>query len=835
MQIGNSVYLNIKVKGSLNFDDFITPQNLKNFMLVETAGTSLPYVCFSFFSTDKKIIEYFIENNSKDIEVSIGNTIEDSDKFNVQLITTPKGTDGSDATATITAGGFIGSKPFMVDKGECRAFLGNSLMVVKKVIQRYEGLDSEIDTDFVKLNENQVVHRQLYETASNFLVKTILHMNTQPSFPLFTFDKYGKFHLKDFSKVVEAGAKFKFTPFPPTESTEIQYLNNFNVASYKAIYNLYSGYNKITEIYGVDTGLSSYNIALNDPLIASTKESEMALAGNRISLNKIQSKNVHNSYMEAYAYNTNNLVSLSSMQGVLLLAGYHPELKPTDLVYVQTPKENGMISSLEGNYLIDTVVLTYDFGDNVPKTYVCVTRDNNNNIENFVVNKNNQNKIKVSGITLRDLANAISRVRAIMASCSQVIDGSFIEKMQSYLISTRNNLLRSFSVDGIRMDFTSQARMLQSALIFGNSLMNIFTEMIFPKNVSFILRDFLISETSLRGLVGKYIYEYVPYEIQGLISDLVDSMCSVHSSLNTIAKDNGVTIREVPSMTQSVNITSMEDDNKVGKIIEQFENNTTGLDIPFPIIELTESQKLLSENDLEDFVANETIAKLTDAGYLENLSEDEIEEFKNILLGKVEINFVLINKINTSAGNSFNYRFWGTFGFSNEVLYAWKYEDDIIYTKTEKTSEYSRLYNEDYSPYAGYKFKIIGNPSEGYQVMYTKDGETYEAAERDENRDINSNALVQLTDYYIKKGFKDKYRTIPCTKLISAIKNARLYFACPQEEKNIRFYINSRRVELESFPIDLGYTDVYGNSILYNVYYTSVGYNSNSVMLEVRQ
>ena len=34
-----------------------------------------------------------------------------------------------------------------------------------------------------------------------------------------------------------------------------------------------------------------------------------------------------------------------------------------------------MVSS--GNYLIDTIVLEY-VGDNVPKTYIYVTRDNNN-------------------------------------------------------------------------------------------------------------------------------------------------------------------------------------------------------------------------------------------------------------------------------------------------------------------------------------------------------------------------------------------------------------------------------------------------------------------------
>lgn len=833
MQIGNSIYLDIKIKGSLQ-GSFLTPQNLKSFLIAETAGTSLPIACFSFFSLDKKIIEYFVENNNKEIEVSIGNTLEDSNKFSVQLMPTPKSTDASDVAASISTGGFIGSKPFMVDKGECKAYAGNSLMVVKNVIKRYEGLNSSIDTDFDKLNENQVIHRQFYETSSNFLVRTILHMNAQPSFPLFAFDKFGKFHLKDFKKVVKEGAKVKFTPFIPSSSDELQYLNNFNVDNFKPSYNLYSGYNKITEIYGLETGIPSYSLAFNDPLVASTKITETSLAGNRISLNKIQSKNVHDKYMEAFAYNTNCLMSLSSMQGVLVVAGYHPELKPTDLVYVQTPKENGMISSIEGNYLIDTIVLKYDFGDNIPKTYIYVTRDNNNNIENFIINRLNKNKIKIKGPTLRELANAISRVRAVLATCSQIMDGTFIERMRAYVTETKNNLLRSFSVDGIRMDFTSQSRMLQSALMIGNNLMNVLTELIFPKEVAYVLKDFMINETSLRGLIGNYIYEYVPFEIQGLVSDLVDSMYSMYDSLNTIAKDNDITVREVPQVAQNSTIKEKEDNDRVGKIVEQFENNTTGLDIPFPVIELTESQKFLSEEDLENFVANETIANLIDLGYTENLTEEELKELKDILLGKSEINFVLINKINASAGNTMNYRFWGTFGFTNEALFAWKYEDKLIYSKTEEVTEYTRLYNEDYSPYLEDNFKVIKNSSGKYEIVFLS-GEEQFLTERYKDSDINSNALVQLTDYYINKGYKDRYRTIPCTKLISATKNARIYFACPQKEKDIKFYINSRRVELKSFPIDLGYTDIYGNKIMYNVYFTDVGYNSNSVMFEIRQ
>ena len=127
-------------------------------------------------------------------------------------------------------------------------------------------------------------------------------MNIQPSFPLFTFDKYGKFYLKDYKKVVKAGAVHTFTPYQPNKG-EIQYLNNFNVDSYKPSYNLYSGYNKITEIYGVETGMPGYTLAENTPSLSSTNVAEKSRSGHRISLNKTQTANVHDTYYNAFAYN----------------------------------------------------------------------------------------------------------------------------------------------------------------------------------------------------------------------------------------------------------------------------------------------------------------------------------------------------------------------------------------------------------------------------------------------------------------------------------------------------------------------------------------------------
>ena len=828
MEIGN-VYLDLKVRDAENKDIYLSYDNMNEFLLVETAGTSLPYICFSFWTTDKKLIELFIENN--EVEVSIGNTPEDAHTFRMNLFMTPKNNDSSDGTATISASGFLGDKSYMVDRGKCKAYRGNSLMVAKQILEGYDGLKNKIDTDIEKVNENQVTWRQLYETSAGFMVKTLLHMNIQPSFPLFSFDKFGTFHIKDFAKAVKADPVVRFTPIPKA-TNDIQYINNFNLESFKPSYNMYSGYNKVTEICGAEEGVPNFVIADNNPVLASTKESEKSDPGNRISLNKIQSANVHKTYMDAYNYNTNKLVSLSSMSGVLQLNGYYPKLKPTDVVYVETPKENGQVSSLEGLYIIDTIMLCPNFRNGTVLTYVYVTRDNNNDIENFITPR--PKGIAIKNKEMKELLNAVASARATLAACSQIIDGTFVSKMRSFLTAMKTNMLSMFSIKGIALDFNSQARFLQSLLCIANTFMNALVNMIFPESIANVLKDILIDKPSSRALVSNHIYAYVPVELQGLVSNLVDSIFSVNDSLNSIASNNGVTAREVAEVASIITV-AQDDDSRVDNIIQGFENNTTGLDIPFPLISLTESQKLMADSDLEDYLATETIDNLTELGYLDTLSEDEINELRDILLGKTPINYSIINKINASAGDKLNYRFWGTYGATNDPLYAWKCYDFEVFTKTLDLGQYTRFYNMDYTPYLGSDFITVRNDEGVYEVYYRLSDDSIIKAQRVEKDDITTDALSQLTNFYITKGYKDRYRTLPCTKMVNAVKNARLYFACPASEDDVKFYINARRVELESFPIYLGYTDVYGNPILYNVYFTTTGYNSNSTMLEVRQ
>lgn len=843
MQIGDNLYVDIKVKndpkrGILEWNRLIALE------ITETAGASLPYICFSFATTNGDWAKKFIKNNT--IEIRIGETEEKSNTFEINLLDDSFQEDRAHTAYIVSGGGFIGGNDFMVDKSRCKAYKGNSLTVVKQLIEDYPKL-KKVQTNITNVKENIVTWRQTYGVSNSFLMETILHMNLSPSFPLCAFDKWGTFHIYSFKELRKEGPKWIFIPKDTKTVKEkdkdkgkvLYYLNNVNVSSNQLAYNLYSGYNKVSEVDNATSGVSTFSIDTNEVIMATSEEANKMDSGNRVRLNKIQSDNVHRSYMEAFAFNTNKLMALSSIQSCLRLVGYYPELKSTDIVQVRLDSGKHWFENTGGYYVIEAVRYSAEAETGAIYTDVFLTKDNVNNIENAIVKK--KKKVNVTKKAIQRLSNTVARARTVMATAQQIMDGTFIDGVTSFLTSTRYNLLRMFSVAGVMIDFNSQSALIQSLLCAGNAIMNVLLDSILPEPIAFTLRDFLIDKpfTGLK-LLYRYIDEYVPFGIRGIVTDIVDALFGVHDALNSIAEDNGITARRKPEpVVTNADTEFEEENNRVGEILEAFEDNTSGVDIPLPIISLTEEQELMPDDDLKEYIANETIANLTDLGYLEDFTDSELDEFKETLVGDTEYplsgtesGIQIIDKINRNAGSSFMYRFWGTYGASSEALYAWSYDNETVYTKTREISEYTRLYNNDYSPYTEGSFEVRPKKGGSFVVVFTP--ENKEALE-DEEKNIYSNALLQLTDFYINKGYKDRYRTLPCTKLISATGNKRLYFACPQREQNIKFYINSRRVYLESFPIDLGYKDSFGNKLMYNVYFTSSGYNSNSTMLEIRQ
>ena len=123
MQIGNNVYLEVKVKGS-DREGIVSFDMLRKFKLVETAGASLPYICLSFVTTDESLANLFLQNN--EITVYIGDTKENANTFSFHPIAGTKLPGASNKYWDVYCAGFIGKNEFMVNQGICGDYPGNS-------------------------------------------------------------------------------------------------------------------------------------------------------------------------------------------------------------------------------------------------------------------------------------------------------------------------------------------------------------------------------------------------------------------------------------------------------------------------------------------------------------------------------------------------------------------------------------------------------------------------------------------------------------------------------------------------------------------------------------
>ena len=98
------------------------------------------------------------------------------------------------------------------------------------------------------------------------------------------------------------------------------------------------------------------------------------------------------------------------------------------------------------------------------------------------------------------------------------------------------------------------------------------------------------------------------------------------------------------------------------------------------------------------------------------------------------------------------------------------------------------------------------------------------------------NEPIELTDFYITDQFRDMYRTPEFTRLVCARKNQRIFVAYPASEQDLRIFVNGVLEDTEVIEnMDLGVRGKNGSIILYNIYTTIKGYNSNSNILEVRR
>ena len=360
----------------------------------------------------------------------------------------------------------------------------------------------------------------------------------------------------------------------------------------------------------------------------------------------------------------------------------------------------------------------------------------------------------------------------------QLVNGYFLKKVLNFLNSFKYNLLTSFSLFGVTLNFNNVLALMNSLKASGNSLVNQIINAYIPYPFNYALRNYAIERPSFKTIMSKLLSTFSPaqefksllVEINGLLADLTGTANDLYNSsykaisiseysqsgysIGTLTpiSEEGTTIIQPNSKDEDMNIQKTQ--TRIQDITNEFITNTEGIDIPIVDIKITESESLLPDDELKELVADKTIEYLTEQGYLYG-----VDNFKDILLGVIPIDYNTINKINENVGNMLYARYWGTFKNNDEI-----------------------------------------------------------------------------TDFFIKNSYKDIYVTVPTTKIINALKGAKVFIALPQNEKDLVFYLNNKEVEMDVLEgLDIGLYTISGYPLLYNVYMSKDTFHSNSVILEVRQ
>lgn len=791
MKINDSLYFDLIIYDPhLNecVEGFLTYQDLITFKMVEHTGAAGIVIecCVKIY--DNEIKNLFIQNNM--VGFYIGESKENSDFILTEITEVYYDQDARDNEHLVSFASVL-SVNFLFNRIS-KAYKGNSLEVLKQLAEEYFKIPQDdkanlIISDSIKpkeitKNNEPMSWLRTYSQGNFFMQDVWLHMDLgEKRCPIIAIRRDKTLIIKDINeevKLSEPKCYFTNSITPNTKKYEIVYLNDFKIKSYKFDSNLFMDFGTIINIKDIETGKEESKVIKDKPDLASTKDTETSKnAGYKFLTNKYQSSNVHKTYKKCYYRNLSRLIHLCSFGGNLHVSGYISDINVLDIVNLSCGDKIN-----EGRYIVDTKTTTFGFNTPIKTTfYIC--RDNRNFIENYVLGKGSLKNLieslsKLINDKLQPILESVRNLRRLIVMGRQLVNGYFLKKVLNFLNSFKYNLLTSFSLFGVTLNFNNVLALMNSLKAAGNSLVNQIINAYIPYPFNYALRNYAIERPSFKTIMSKLLSTFSPaqefksllVEINGLLADLTGTANDLYNSsykaisiseysqsgysigtLTPISED-GTTIIQPNSKDEDMNIQKTQ--TRIQDITNEFIANTEGIDIPIVDIKITESESLLPDYELKELVADKTILYLTEQGYLYG-----VDNFKDILLGVIPIDYNTINKINENVGNMLYARYWGTFKNNDEI-----------------------------------------------------------------------------TDFFIKNSYKDIYVTIPTTKIINALKGAKVFIALPQNEKDLVFYLNNKEVEMDVLEgLDIGLYTISGYSLLYNVYMSKDTFHSNSVVLEVRQ
>lgn len=837
---GNNVYIDIEVVGDgtgtgQSFDsDFVSSKGIEiyAFREVYTAGFCLPTYQLIMTSTDEDYLNSFNEQNT--ISIKIGTDLNDIGTYTCDTIGRAIKRDVSGTKFILNWGGVLSinklNSRFLtsVDKG---VFYGSATEALIKawVEETGCGVDNQIGSRDKGIER---YWRRTNKTLNNFLVELFLHMDFKPSFPLATIDGTGRLLLRDFQTMKSRGPSLSFVPDTDKNITgQIGYCGGVSVNSFKTYTNRYCGYVQKSgrdletgKVFTIGNSMQDAAAGWGLNTLATTKANE----NNPIEHQSVESPNILVSsvtpitYHETEIFNKTQLVNMSSIQvKIEIVNTYMSQVRVLDLVQLDTGKANDVNN---GKYIIEAIQKGF-VGKDQYKTIVYLCRDNINDVEQFQADTYGKialKELKINPNTKAGIINAIRNSRRSLIYIRGIMDDTYINEYEQHLISMRRGVLSNFNILNTRVnlnDINSTTKSLKNA---GANLVNMIINKYVASPYNMVLVNAVFGNPTLYNLLMGILSGVLGASIYGELSSLIGDLKTFDTFLdNYQQKVNRVSVVSSPSYADniisgsvtykeatsgdmeeiSIEVTEVGDDMMftdeeketiVNKVVTEVTETIPGsVDIPIPEITITDQEAIQPSEQIKEIIVDKIIDDLINQGYVYDSSIIDAP---------------------------------GVTGDESGVTYLRPDGTSMGVEETRRSvlssAELKQIFlgNVPFDSTSANKIKrIVGTD------MHVRHWGTFTNYE-------------ELASFNIVTGFVEKYRTLNTTKVLSVRGGKKVYVALPASEKGVTFYINSIRTELEQTEYDdLGYRDARGNAIPYIIYYTTEGYNSTALTLEIRR
>lgn len=845
---GNGVYIDIKVMGQTllrgyEFDsNFVQNKDIEIYAYREvyTAGFAIPTYQLIMTSTDEDYLNSFNEQNT--IRITVGTDLNQMSTYTCETIGKNIKKDASGTKFILNWAGVLSKNKFNstffknVGNG---VYHGNALEALTRAWTDLTGC--EIDNQILQPDVGiQRDWRRTNKTVNNYLIELLLHMDLRPSFPLATIDGQGRLLLRDFQTMKSRGPSAIFTPVTQTQNARagrIGYTGGITTRSFKTYTNRYCGYIqksgrdlKTGEVFTIGNSVQDATSGWGINTLATTKANE----NNPVEHQSSESPNVLVSdvtpiaFHETEIFNTTQMVNMSSIQIRLAVEDdYLYSLRVLDLVSLDTGSTNDINN---GKYIVEAIEKGF-VGSAQFRNVIYLCRDNFNDVEQHQADTYGKlalKELKINPSVKAGIVNAIRRSRRGLIYVRGAMDGTYINEYEQHLISMKSGVLSNFGMFNTNLDFNSINSTTNSLRNAGANLVNMVISKYVAAPYNLMLINAVFGNSNLYNLLMGLLSGILGSEIYGEFSSLIGDLRMFDQFLDnyqqTVSRvevtssplyvedltSGTITFRETPTgeiesyenydnyIISEANTTMTYTVEEKSKMVSDILSDVTAripeaVDIPIPEITLTDSEAIQPEEQVTETVVDKIIQHLVEQGYIYDSSVIDVVDAGTGTVVATET-FMKPDGTVLSAAEA------RATVLSSNVL-----KQMLLGTRPFDSSSAQKIR------------ECTGND------LYVRHWGIFTSEE-------------ELTSFNILNGYVEKYRTLNTTKALSARGGKRIFVALPAFEKNVLFYINSTRVEMNEMEYEtLGYVDYRNRPIPYIIYYTTEYYNSTNLTLELRR